>query len=72
MVGWLSELYSLETLDAYQLLSQVAESPLANVVDPNFSALAKVRKRLLPPAPAFDGIHASLREQAAALGPISY
>jgi acetamidase/formamidase len=72
MVGWLSELYGLETLDAYQLLSQIAESPLANVVDPNFTALAKVDKRLLPPAPAYDGVHASLREQAAALGTITY
>jgi acetamidase/formamidase len=72
MVGWLGELHGLETLDAYQLLSQVAEAPLANVVDPNFCALAKVDKRLLPPAPAYDGLHASLREQAAALGTIGY
>jgi acetamidase/formamidase len=72
MVGWLGQLYSLEKLDAYQLLSQVSEAPLANVVDPNFSALAKVDKRLLPTAPVYGGIHAFLREQSAALGAISY
>jgi acetamidase/formamidase len=72
MVRWLSQLYQLETLDAYQLLSQIAESPLANVVDPNFSALAKVDRRVLPEAPAYGGIHAALRDQAEALGPITY
>jgi acetamidase/formamidase len=72
MVGWLAALHGLDTLDAYQLLSQIAEAPLANVVDPNFCALAKVDKRLLPPAPAYDGIHAALRAQAATLGTITY
>jgi acetamidase/formamidase len=72
MVRWLSDLYHLETLDAYQLLSQIAESPLANVVDPNFSALAKVDRRVLPEAAVYGGIHAALRDQAAALGTITY
>lgn len=72
MVGWLAELHGLERLDAYQLLSQLAESPLANVVDPNFCALAKVDKRLLPAAPAYDGIHAALRDRARGLGTIAY
>ncbi len=48
MVAWLRELYGLDTLDAYQLLSQTSEAPLANVVDANYSAVTKVAKALLP------------------------
>src|SRR3954452_68559 len=33
MVVWLGELYGLDKMDAYQLLSQVSQVPLANVVD---------------------------------------
>ncbi|MGH3275007.1 MAG: acetamidase/formamidase family protein [Streptosporangiaceae bacterium] len=61
MVGWLSELYGLDKLDAYQLLSQISEAPLANVVDANFSAVAKVAKALLPRAAAYGGMHQHLR-----------
>jgi acetamidase/formamidase len=67
MVGWLRDLYgpaAMDTMDAYQLLSQLSEAPLANVVDANFSALAKVPKALLPGAAAFGGIHRRLREEA--------
>ena len=46
MVSWLRDLSGLDALDAYQLLSQVSEAPLANVVDANYSALAKVPKTL--------------------------
>ena len=67
MVGWLQELYGLEKLDAYQLLSQVSESPLANVVDANYSAVAKVPKALLPHADAYGGMHRHLREVASGL-----
>jgi acetamidase/formamidase len=66
MVGWLSDLYGLGQLDAYQLLSQVSLAPLANVVDANYSALSKVPKALLPPAAAYDGMHERLRAVAAA------
>ena len=44
MVGWLGELYGLDRLDAYQLLTQIGQSPLANVVDVNYSAVTKVSK----------------------------
>ena len=67
MVGWLGELYGLDRLDAYQLLSQIALSPLANVVDVNYSAVTKVSKGLLPPAAAYGGVHRHLREVAAGL-----
>jgi acetamidase/formamidase len=65
MITWLGELYGLDRLDAYQLLTQISESPLANVVDANYSAVTKVAKRLLPPRDAYDGMHRYLRQQAA-------
>ena len=68
MVGWLSDLYGLDKLDAYQLLSQISEAPLANVVDANYSAVTKVAKALLPPAAAYHGMHRHLREVAATVG----
>jgi hypothetical protein len=54
-------------MDAYQLLSQVTEAPLANVVDVNYSAVLKARKALLPRATAYGGLHADLRQRAAGL-----
>ena len=67
MVGWLRGLSGLDALDAYQLLSQVGEAPLANVVDANYSALAKVPKALLPSGDVYGGMHRHLRELAAGL-----
>jgi acetamidase/formamidase len=69
MVGWLSDLYGLDKLDAYQLLSQISEAPLANVVDANYSAVTKVAKALLPRAAAYGGVHQHLREVAATVSP---
>ena len=67
MVTWLMELYGLDKMDAYQLLSQTSQAPLANVVDANYSAVTKVPKALLPPAAAYGGMHRQLRETAAAI-----
>lgn len=67
MIAWLGELYGLDRLDAYQLLTQAAESPLANVVDTNYSAVTKITKALLPTAAAYGGVHRHLREQARSL-----
>ncbi|MGO9948565.1 MAG: acetamidase/formamidase family protein [Steroidobacteraceae bacterium] len=64
MVHWLSAIYGLDTLDSYQLLSQISEAPLANVVDPNYSSVTRVSKALLPSGHAYDGIHAHLRDMA--------
>jgi acetamidase/formamidase len=72
MIGWLGELYGLDRLDAYQLLSQISQVPIANVVDTNYSAVTKVDKRLLPVSPAYGGIHDEMRSAARALGAISY
>jgi len=66
MVTWMHEEYGLDRLDAYQLLTQVAESPVANVCDPNYTFLAKVAKRYLPRIDAYGGMHARLKEIAAA------
>ena len=67
MTAWVQELYGLDKLDAYQLLSQVGEAPLANVVDVNYSALAKLPKALLPGGDVYGGMHRHLRETAAGL-----
>jgi acetamidase/formamidase len=67
LVHWFGELYGLHPMDAYQLLSQITEVPIANVVDANYSAVVKARKSLLPGATAFGGLHAELRQRAATL-----
>lgn len=72
MIGWLGELYGLDRLDAYQLLTQISQVPIANVVDTNYSAVTKIDKRLLPEASAYGGMHAEMRSAATALGSISY
>jgi acetamidase/formamidase len=67
LVRWFQELYGLHAMDAYQLLSQISEVPIANVVDANYSAVVKARKSLLPAASAYGGLHDDLRRRAAAL-----
>jgi acetamidase/formamidase len=64
MITWLSEEYGFETLDAYQLLTQVSESPVANVCDPNYTFVTKVAKRYLPRGDAYGGMHGRLNEVA--------
>jgi acetamidase/formamidase len=68
LVRWVGELCGLHPMDAYQLCSQVAEVPVANVVDANYSVVVKAAKALLPAAEAFGGIHADMRARARALG----
>jgi acetamidase/formamidase len=64
MVRWVAELHGLHPMDAYQLVSQVARVPVANVVDANYSVVVKVPKSMLPAASAFGGIHEDLRARA--------
>ena len=66
LVGWTAELAGWDLLDAYQLVSQAGLAPVANVVDTNYTMVAKLPKRFLPGAAAFDGVHARLRETGAA------
>jgi acetamidase/formamidase len=47
LVEWLEE-YGFERWDAYTLLGQLAESTIANVVDPAYTVVAKFPKRYLP------------------------
>jgi DNA-binding protein Fis len=64
MVSWLAADYGLDVLDAYQLVTQAVESPLANVCDPNYTSVAKMAKRYLPGADAMDSAHTRLRAVA--------
>jgi acetamidase/formamidase len=66
MVRWFGDLFGLDRLDGYQLLTQISQVPIANVVDTNYSAVTKVAKSLLPPTGVYDGIHRHLRDLAAA------
>src|SRR3954469_8333651 len=53
MVEWLAAQYGFDRLDAYQLLTQGSETPIANVVDPNYTVLTKLRKSYLPSVDAY-------------------
>lgn len=64
MVHWIAELLSLSTMDAYQLVSQTALSPIANVCDTVYSVVCKVPKQLVGGVTAFSGKHAELQTQA--------
>ncbi|HLW52711.1 MAG TPA: acetamidase/formamidase family protein [Candidatus Angelobacter sp.] len=49
LVSWIHKDYGLSDLDAYELLSEVAEIHLNEMVDPNYVVVAKVKKKFLPP-----------------------
>ena len=48
LVRWVAQLYGLHVMDAYQLCSQVALVPVANVVDANYSVVVKAPKAASP------------------------
>src|SRR5579875_1567008 len=62
LVLWLAGQYGLHPMDAYQLVSQAVEAPLANVVDVNYTSVARLPKRYLPAGELMGGAHARLRE----------
>jgi hypothetical protein len=62
LVQWLGAAWGLDRLDAYQLLTQAVEAPVANMVDPNYTFVSKLRKDLLPAAELYGGAHRRLRE----------
>jgi len=64
LVRWLGEDYQLETMDAYQLVSQGVLAPLANVCDTNYTSVAKFPKQFLPQRAAMGGVHRRLTEVA--------
>ncbi len=55
LVGWIHAEYGLSEMDAYELLSQVAEIHLNEMVDPNYVVVAKIKKRFLPPPKSISG-----------------
>jgi len=66
LVQWLAADYGLHQMDAYQLVTQAIEAPLANVCDPNYTSVVKLPKRYLPAVDAMDSAHARLRALASA------
>jgi acetamidase/formamidase len=48
LIEWLVEDWGFGKWDAYQLLGELAESTVANIVDPNYTVVAKFPKRYLP------------------------
>jgi acetamidase/formamidase len=63
MVGWVRELTGLSAMDAYQLVSQTALTPVANVVDTTYTVVAKVAKAYLAGTTAMSGTHERLRRR---------
>jgi acetamidase/formamidase len=70
LVTWIGAECGLDLLDAYQLVTQTSETPIANVCDPNYTVVAKVRKSYLPrlsgDGAAYAGAHWRLKEMSAA------
>lgn len=66
MTRWVQELTGLSAMDAYQLVSQTALTPIANVVDTSYTVVAKVAKAYLPGVRAMEGVHDRLRRLAGA------
>jgi acetamidase/formamidase len=48
LIEWLVADYGFDKLDAYTLIGQVGESTVANIVDPAYTVVAKIKKRYLP------------------------
>ena len=62
LVTWTGSLLGLDDLDALQLVSQTGLAPVANVVDTNYTMVAKLPKTVLSGVEAFDGTHRRLRD----------
>jgi acetamidase/formamidase len=69
LILWIASQFGMDTMDAYQLVTQGVEAPLANVVDVNYTSIAKMPKRYLPKGTVMGGTHANLRDLATALTP---
>lgn len=48
LIEWLVADYGFDKMDAFQIASQVGEVRVANIVDPNYTVVAKFPKKLLP------------------------
>ncbi len=61
LVYWVME-GGLSLTDSYQLVSQAVTMRIGNVVDPNYTVVAKIAKRYLPPRDWMMGTHHKMRE----------
>jgi acetamidase/formamidase len=64
LIAWLVEEFGFDRFDAYQLITQISESPVANVCDPNYTFVAKAPKRYLPGSEVYASSRARLLEIA--------
>lgn len=64
MVHWVSDLTGQSTLDSYQFVSQTALTPVANVVDTNYTMVAKIAKEYLGNVNVMQGMHQKMRARA--------
>ncbi len=64
LIRWVAAETGLELMDAYQLISQIAEPRIANVVDTNYTIVAKAPIRHLPgDVEWMAGAHARMRQR---------
>jgi hypothetical protein len=47
-IEWLAADYSFDRLEAFQVVSQAGSARVANIVDPNYTVVAKFPKSLVP------------------------
>jgi acetamidase/formamidase len=67
LVTWVAAGLGLSHLDAYQLVTQTVLAPVANVVDTDYTVVAKVAKAYLPGFDPYLGMHARMRAIAQAI-----
>ncbi|OJF15398.1 acetamidase [Couchioplanes caeruleus subsp. caeruleus] len=61
LVEQIAAVTGLDLLDALQLVAQAGETRVGNVVDANYSMVARIAKRYLDGACSYAGVHAGLR-----------
>jgi acetamidase/formamidase len=66
LIEWMCAEFGIDRLDGYQLVTQASETPVANVVDPNYTFVSKIRKEYLPARAVYGGVHRRLREMGQA------
>jgi acetamidase/formamidase len=70
LILWISSATGLSHMDTYQLVTQGSRSPIANVVDANYTIVAKMPKRYLPAdVPWMGGMHERLAQVGKAVRP---
>ena len=67
LIYWVME-SGLSLTDSYQLISQASTTRIGNVVDPNYTVVARVPKRYLPRQDWMHGTHQKMRQAATTLG----